>query len=131
MNWKKIIDTKAGAEFEKWLSLRYEYNYFKDGDLFCFDVYNGLGRMIPKNIINYLALEWLDVKGYKILPIPFTANLSEFKGKWRLNILNENNSCYDNNFFETIKEKNTIIYKTRSEAITEGVKKAFDILEGE
>ena len=56
MNWKKILETKAGAEFEKWIDTEVGY---KLNDVQYFGSWSkewqDRGNVVSDNIINYLV----------------------------------------------------------------------------
>ena len=130
--WDKIINTETGKEFAEWLKKEYQIRYFsvdKFRKTACFaycdrdqDRING-----EKNIINNLAIEWLDSKGYII----YTPHRSKPELNFRIAIINTHERSIHNpeNYKKIIDLRK--YYDTRQEAIQAGVRKAFELLEGD
>jgi hypothetical protein len=121
MDWFKILVTEKGKEFEKWLKKKHKIIYFETmtdtigvlGVQFFKYEKSAYGENLPENIINNLAVEWLDSKKVYI-----TLNKSS---NWSVNI-NEDFGVL--NIYHGIPN-----FGTRQEAIVTGVKKAFELLE--
>lgn len=116
--WDKIMETDSGKEFVKWLDKIYEIELLDDKKSFAFVVCDGISRMIPKNIINNLAVEWLDSKSVNVYTLP---DIDITKDRELIGFVSK--ILYNKKVIVLDREK------TRQEAIAQGVKKAFELLE--
>ena len=103
--WKEIMETEIGEEFAEWLEENSMFYY-------SFLYYEFLIPM-DESIINNLAIEWLDKNGY---------NISVLKRLKDHRVIIQKTH---NNYIESVEYFNC---DTRQEAISQGVKKAFELL---
>lgn len=113
--WDKIIETESGKEFDQWMWDVNSINWNPLAECWYMD-----HTRVVESIINNLAIEWLDSKG-KRLTIGHYVNTYCYESYY-YKINDKINSC---------KIENCGGFETRPEVIAAGVKKAFELLEGD